>query len=258
MSAEIAPQDENLIRRLFLEGRGAAKAGRPVVYAMAGIPGSGKSAFVAQALANGLFPAKAFLLAPDKVMEAIPAYWRDVEYQGAQPAFDLWEMPARTLAYDMAAQAADLGYDIIKDMGCVRPENWQMLENLKNRGYRVEMHLIKCEVGEAIRRVALRSRYFPPEQVISRAAALETLLARYAHVPDALNVHDNTARHGAEGALLHGAEGALLQGAEGASLSRAEGASLGAAEDAVLQDAGSAPLVGAKSPVAPAALQKTS
>lgn len=216
MSAEIATPDENHIRRLFLEGRSAAEAGRPVVYAMAGIPGSGKSAFVAHALATGLFPETAFVLAPDKVMEAIPAYWRDVEYQGAQPAFDHWEMPARTLAYDMATQAADLGYDIIKDMGCVRPENWQMLENLKQKGYRVEMHLVKCEVGEAIRRVALRSRYFPPEQVISRAAMLEALLEQYKHVPDSLTIHDNTARRNMFGGttletLAGGAVGAALQ-----------------------------------------------
>lgn len=170
----------------------APRPDKPTIYAMAGIPGAGKSTYVARAVMSGVFPPDAFILNPDRVMEALPDYHADVKTMGPQAAFARWEMPSRTLAYDLYAEAAAAGVAIIKDMGCVRQENWDMLQALKAKCYNVHMTHIYCTVAEAQRRCALRARPFPPAQIAMRAASLQALLECNHHVPDQLVVLDNT------------------------------------------------------------------
>ena len=172
----------DMLRNRFIGNRVASDT--PTVYCMAGIPGSGKSTYVDTAIACGDFPADAFILNPDRVMEALPAYHDDVAALGAATAFEKWEMPCRTLAYDFLDQAAMLRLDIIKDMGCARQENYDMLARLKSMGYRLHMVHLDCPVDLALARIQTRARHTPVAMVHDRAQSLAALLPHYRALAD--------------------------------------------------------------------------
>lgn len=180
---------ENRIRALMFESLVAEAT--PTLHAMAGIPGAGKSTFVARGMASGMLPAHAFVLNPDRVMNELPAYHDDRLSLGREAAFARWEIPCRTLAYQLGREAAALRFPIIKDMGLVRPENWDMLEAFKGLGYKIVLYYIECTVHEAVRRCALRDRHFPAEQISARAQTLSTLMASRGMVADIIRSFDN-------------------------------------------------------------------
>lgn len=156
----------------------------PVVYCMAGIPAAGKSSFVNRALAAGTFPSDAFVLDPDRVMTTLPEYQRDLTRWGMVKAYETWEMPARDLAYAMFEDAVDRRANIIKDMGCVRTENYEKLQHLKTLGYALNMFYINCPVDESLRRAALRPRHTPESMIRERHVMLQDLLPRYRALAD--------------------------------------------------------------------------
>lgn len=165
----------------------------PTIYAMAGIPGSGKSVFVDAAIKRGEFPENAFLLDPDRLMLAMPEYINDLTLMGAASAFRNWEIPARLLAYELAERAAIKGVSIIQDMGSVRRENYDRLAQLKQRGYKIEMTYIYCPVEEALRRLQTRSsRHTAASMVKERAGSLALLLPNYVELCDTFRVLDNS------------------------------------------------------------------
>lgn len=155
---------------------------------MAGIPASGKSRFVDAAIEQGIFPRNAFLLDPDRVMNAIAGYQHDFQNLGAQGAFERWEMPARALAYAMLDEAVTLRADIIKDMGCARMENFEKLKTMKQAGYRICMSYIDCPVELALRRAAARPRHTPESMIRERAESLAALLPLYRSLADEFTV----------------------------------------------------------------------
>lgn len=167
-------------------------ADKPVIYAMAGIPGAGKSQYVDAAIESGIFPKNAFLLDPDRVMQALPAYAEDMKTLGAEKAFERWEIPARDLAYQFFAEAADRKFNIIQDMGSVRRENYERLKQLKARGYRIEMTYVYCPVEIAISRLPDRLRHTGAAMVRERADALKLLLPLYRDLADTFTVLDNS------------------------------------------------------------------
>lgn len=178
----IAADIQTLIRDRFL---GPCRPSQnPTIYCMAGIPGAGKSTYVDAALADGTFPAGAFLLDPDRVMNALPGYRDALHRDGAQGAFHAWELPARDLAYAMLDDAAALRADIIKDMGCARMENYEKLKSLKQSGYRLHMVYIDCPVELALTRIATRPRHTPPDMIHTHTAALRDLLPLYRELAD--------------------------------------------------------------------------
>jgi predicted ABC-type ATPase len=176
----------DLTRDLFLRGRPAAAT--PTLYAMAGIPGAGKSRFVNNALQSGAFPADAFILDPDRVMNALPEYQDSVKQDGYEVAFMRFEMPARDLAYAMLQDAVDARMHIIKDMGCARRENFEKLQAIKKSGYRLEMFYIPCTIETALTRIANRARHTPEDMVRERAESLGTLLPDYQKIADRFTV----------------------------------------------------------------------
>jgi probable phosphoglycerate mutase len=182
MDALIPPEEAERLHALMLGG--LVPAAGDVIHVMAGLPGAGKSTFVAMAQADGRFPRPAFILDPDRVMTALMPYQADLAAYGAQAAFMRWEMPARALAYRLAQEAAAARLPIIKDMGMSRAENWDMLRRFKDAGYRIHLHHIRCSIEMATRAVAVRGRFFPPEQIVQRAESLEKRLVEYADVPD--------------------------------------------------------------------------
>ena len=164
----------------------------PTVYAMAGIPASGKSTFVAAAQASGEFPVSAFVLNPDLVMTALPEYQKIVQEEGLVAAFDMYEMPARELAYELFAEAVERQVDIIKDMASARQESYEMLQDLKRKGYRLCMFYIAVEPDEAIRRSAARlDRHTPVELIRERSHSLKLLLPQYRGLVDEFHSFDN-------------------------------------------------------------------
>lgn len=191
-TAVISSETETLIRKALLESCAPDPLGRLTVYAMAGIPGAGKSSFVRTALKNRYFPENAFILNPDLVLEMIPGYRQDCEEKGAQEAFAKWEMPSRALAYALTREAMERKLPIIKDMGMVRPENWKILMEMRAAGYKVLLHHIICDADEAVRRCALRERHFPAHRVYERARELDALMADFAGVADEIQRFENS------------------------------------------------------------------
>lgn len=189
---KVAPELREYMRNLMLGACVPDAAGKPVLYAMAGIPGAGKSTFVRNAVERRYFPKDAFILSPDLVMENIPAYRADYAKLGAEEAFLKWEMPARTLAYDLAQEAAAQRMNIVKDMGLVRIENWRMLMDLRSKGYKIVIHHIMCDANEAVRRCAERDRHFPAQKIYERARDLDAFMVEFADVAHEVLRFDNS------------------------------------------------------------------
>ena len=161
----------------------------PVIHATCGIPGAGKTTFVNAKIASGEFPGDAFILNPDRVMQALPEYIADKDMTGAQAAYEKWEMPARELAYAMADQAMTMRAHIIKDMGCVRDENYRMLCRLKQSGYIVNMYYIECDMDTAISRVHQRDFRIADTQIRERYDSLQAILPEYRQMADNFYLH---------------------------------------------------------------------
>jgi predicted kinase len=181
-----------LIARQFLPD-GLPAANPRIVYAMLGIPGSGKSEYVDAAIKRGEFPARAFVLDPDRVMQALPAYQDELALSGKQTAYRHWEIPARLLAYKLSQQAAVRGVAIIQDMGGVRREDFDRLMVFKALGYQLHFTYVHCPVEECLRRVAAQTtRHTAEAMVRERDQSLRLLLPEYAKVADQFRVLDNS------------------------------------------------------------------
>jgi predicted ABC-type ATPase len=184
---------ESVRRSVGLEG--LLPSERPTVYAMAGIPASGKSHFVQLARRDGRFPDSAFILNPDLVMTALDEYQLDLTTQGPEVAFTTWELPAREITYELMQGAVDMRCDVIKDMSCAREENYRMLEQFKQQGYTIRMFHINVEPEVALQRLASRQaatgRHTPPALIHERHQALCGLLPRYRRLVDEFLAYDN-------------------------------------------------------------------
>jgi predicted ABC-type ATPase len=159
---------------------------------MAGIPAAGKSTFVSAAQDKGDFPKAAFVFNPDRIMTSLPEYQQAVQQEGLVSGFIKWEMPARALSHELFEEAASRRLDIIKDMACAREENFQMLQALKQAGYKVKMFYIAIDATMAIQRCKTRSSRHTPDALIhERQAALQGLLPRYRVLADEFHTFDN-------------------------------------------------------------------
>jgi predicted ABC-type ATPase len=166
---------------------------QPIVYAMAGIPGAGKSEFTNGAIERGEFPKNAFILDPDRIMQAIPAYQDDLALSGKQTAYRRWEIPARLFAYALSRMAMERRLNIIQDMGAVRREDYDRLMVFKAAGYRLDMTYIYCPVDECLRRVSSRTtRHTAEEMIRERDQSLRILLPEYVKIADNFRVFDNS------------------------------------------------------------------
>ena len=187
----LGEESMTLIRQqMFLPG--LRPSANPTVYAMAGIPVAGKSTFVLAAQDKGDFPKAAFVFNPDKIMTSLPEYQEAVRQEGLASAFIKWEMPARALSHALFEEAASRRFDIIKDMACAREENFQMLNALKQAGYKLKMFYIAIDAAIALQRSKTRtSRHTPDTLIYERQAALQDLLPRYRVLADEFHTFDN-------------------------------------------------------------------
>ena len=125
-------------------------------------------------------------------MNNLDEYIQDKETLGAEKAFKKWEIPSRTLAYDLFYKAQFEGKSIIIDMGCAREENHQMLIALKEAGYKIHMTHIICDADVALERIQSRERFTPIDMVYKRAMVLDTLIPSYKALADTFEEFDNT------------------------------------------------------------------
>ena len=179
------------VRKVFW-GQALPVSTSPVLFSMAGIPASGKSTFVDLQIERGKFPSNAFIFDPDRVMNALPEYIQDRESNGTEVAFKRWEMDARELAYDMFETALVERKSIIKDMGCARQENVDMLRRAKDQGYKINFFYIYCPSNVAIHRSSLRDRFTPEVMIYERDDAIRGLLPQLAKISDSFTVIDNS------------------------------------------------------------------
>ena len=170
--ALIGQQERDRLRQTLLPG---SRSEAPVLHAMAGIPGAGKSTFVRRERGR-LLPEIAYLMNPDVVMTALDGYRDDLETIGAEGAFSRWELPARAFAHELLDEALARRLDVIQDMACAREENVETLRAFRARGYRVFVWHAECTVATALERIKARERHTPEDMVIERAAAIDALL----------------------------------------------------------------------------------
>ena len=158
---------------------------------MAGIPGAGKSTFVARERSAGRLSKQAFVVNPDAVMEMPAAYVADVNAHGPAAAFARWEMPARTFAHALLDEARAKGLNAIQDTACARHDNVETLREFKSDGYEVWVWYVECSVDVAAERIALREaetgRHTPLAMVFERAEAIKQLMPEIRAVCDHFN-----------------------------------------------------------------------
>ena len=164
----------------------------PHIYATCGIPGAGKSYFVDMKLASGDFPKDAYILNPDRVMVQLPDYKANVEHNGAQIAYQKWELPVRELAYDMADDVLNMRGNIVKDMGCANPLSLDLIKRAKANDYKIHMFYIQCDIDEAFRRIDQRDFKISKDEVIKRLNYLEDLVSEYQSIADDFMTLDNS------------------------------------------------------------------
>lgn len=191
MTLPVSKKSLDLLANEFLK-KEFKSSDKPTIYAMAGIPAAGKSTFVANRQATGVFPTQAYILNPDLIMHALPEYKQSCSAAGNKVAFKRWELPCRTVAYDFFNQAKSRNLDIIKDMGNARLENIEKIKALKESGYQVKVFFVYLEPNIAIERVKFRDRHTADEMIFERAASLKELLPELIKIADEFHAYDNS------------------------------------------------------------------
>lgn len=191
MMEKIPHETKENVSRWFLPFN-LYKPDQPVIYAMAGVPGSGKTTFVESQLARGAFPLNGFIQSADAVMESLPQYIEDFNLIGPERAFEKWEMPARNLCYDLYTEAVEMRVHIIKDMGNCRMEDYEMLRELVEcEGYHLYMYWLEIEPEEAIKRTKNRQRHTPEQMIWDRDKMLKRLRPLFENLATQFKVYSS-------------------------------------------------------------------
>jgi len=196
----MTPQEKMEIFSLFLKAPQDGTETRtdtPVIYVIAGGIGAGKTSFRKSLLAKGRLPEDAVLHDPDAVMQALPGYLKMLDETGdTASAFATWEMPARFLAEEILSAAVWSKRDVIYERTCAIDTAPAFLKNVKEQGYRIEMHLLHTDLDTALerarRREGVEGRHTPPSVIRERYTALLRLWPEYRALADRIALYDNT------------------------------------------------------------------
>lgn len=121
------------LHRLFLENLTPQE--HPVIIAMGGSPGSGKTTF-----RKSLNLANVHLHDMDEVMVSLPEYQEDLRQIGPKKAFEKWWPHAQSLARILVQFAIQARYSIIYDRTCGTEGSYFDLLQAKKLGYRICLH----------------------------------------------------------------------------------------------------------------------
>ena len=163
---------------------GCTPSDQPRILHTMGIPGAGKSTYIA-----GLDHRNQVLISFDDIMEDIPDYQYDKIKHGIEAAFARWELCARAIGYELLFQAAEHQLNMIFDNSGSRPDHVPFLQALKDQfGYRVAIHFFSITEELALQRAALRERFLPPHYIPDRKQKIEALLPAYQALADEYEV----------------------------------------------------------------------
>jgi|688.fasta_scaffold447125_2 predicted ABC-type ATPase len=182
LRADLVPESQKLIATTLSQSTHRAA---PVMIHMCGIPGSGKTTYTNNYLANE----NSFSLVQfDSIMEGLPAYRRDKELQGPVEAFSRWELPARSIGYHLLQALIENRRDIFFDHSATNRQHIDLIRVVKKIGYAVEMHYIDCPpqlaADRVLRREKLIHRHTPPTLIYERHELLKELLPIYQGLVD--------------------------------------------------------------------------
>lgn len=155
---------------------------RPRLIHLCGIPGAGKTRYAKQWISQNCdFVCVQF----DTVMEQLSGYCRDRSELGLAKAFQKWELPARAIGYHLFQSLVENRRNILFDHSATSKSHIELIQNVKNMGYHIELHYLSCSPDEAIRRVQQR------EKIIQRHTPEKLIHERYSALPELLPVYES-------------------------------------------------------------------
>ena len=168
----------------------------PTIFVVAGSPAAGKTSFVREGLAKGVFPSQAFLHDCDASMVAMEGYQRDLSLLGPAIAFRNWELVAREKAEKTLSYAIEAGVDVIYDRSCAILSSFEFLREVAtSKGYKVVFHVLSIEKGEAIARAKRREsemgRHMPEEILQERLEMVSALWPRFLSIATEAYLYDS-------------------------------------------------------------------
>ena len=164
-------------------------AAKPLLIHLCGIPGSGKTTYTTKFLTNSSHHHYEFgLVQFDSVMESLSGYQKERQELGLKQAFERWELPARTIGYNLLQALVEAKRNIFFDHSATNKKHIDLISAIKEKGYTVEMHFIECTVAEASKRVKEREaqvqRHTPMSLISERSQLLDELLPQYQLLAD--------------------------------------------------------------------------
>ena len=168
----------------------AAEEAQPRLFHLCGLPGAGKTTFYR----SHDWPAHVFI-GFDDIMESIPQYQKDVRTLGSVAAFQKWEIPARTVGYELLRRAVSARKTIFFDNGALSEAHLHLLKNIKQYGYKTYMYYIRCDISTACRRAQIRQqetlRHIPVETIEKRAEIEQKVVPQYQKIADEFYTYNN-------------------------------------------------------------------
>ena len=154
----------------------------PLLLNICGIPASGKSYWAEEWLLENT---PCLHISFDAIMEALSGYQADYLLD-KENAFSRWELPARFLGYRLLLLRN--GWPILFEHSNTLREHVDLYKKIKSLGYRIHMVYIDATPEMVIKRLALRNRFFPEDQVEKRWHRLIDLLPEYQEIVDNFKV----------------------------------------------------------------------
>ena len=171
----------------------------PIIFAVAGIPASGKSSFIQEKMKENFFPEEVFIHDCDAVMASLKDYQSDLQTLGSAQAFTKWELPARALAESMLMEAVHAKKNIIYDRSCALQSSYLFLkEVVELHQYALVMHVLAVSNEVAFSRAEEREketgRQVPKKYFIEREKGLKALWPAYLKLAKQCCVYDSNTR----------------------------------------------------------------
>ena len=129
----------------------------PILYAVGGIPGIGKSTFLRQMLEKGMIPADAYYSCYDRAMLSIQAYREQAaDAESRRRAFKEVEMPAREIETRQLNAVLEAKQNIIYDRTCALEDCFDVFAKAQALGYKIILHGFFVRPSLAIERCVKR------------------------------------------------------------------------------------------------------